>query len=64
MKNQNTIDTILSVTGKTLGKIFFNHQGFGYDHFSGSCEQGFATWQEAYDAFMTFHNDWFENNCN
>ena len=60
MKNANTM---LSITGKVLGNIWLNHDGFGYDHMSGAWEGGFDTWQDARDAFMAFHNEWFENNC-
>ena len=58
------IDTIYSITGKTLGCLFKNADGFGFEHKSGVWESGFSTQQNARDAFMEFHNEWFENNCN
>lgn len=60
MKDSNAI---VSVTGKVLGNIFFDFQGFGFKHFSGAFKSGFDSWQDARDAFIVFHEDWFENNC-
>lgn len=53
---------MLSITGKTLGRLFKNAEGFGFEHQSGAWEGGFSTQQDARDAFMEFHNEWFETN--
>jgi hypothetical protein len=54
------IHTILSFTGKPLGYLFQDAEGFGFEHKSGAWENGFASQEDAYTAFDEFHDVWFE----
>lgn len=51
-----------SITGKPLGEVFETVEGFGFEHYEAQASQeGFDTFQEARDAYMTCHNEWFDN---
>ena len=56
------IDTIYSITGKPLGEIYATNNLFAFKHLvEDEFQNGFQTRNDAYNAFQTFHNDWFEN---
>lgn len=56
------LDTILSVTRKPLGEIYDVGAGlFAFSHLvADEFQGGFETWNDAYEAFMKFHNNWQE----
>ena len=58
------MNTINSITGKALAHVFMVDmmgENWGFLHLATGKEQtGFATWQMARDAFVSFHNEWFE----
>jgi len=56
------IDTIHSITGKPLGEIYATNNLFAFKHLvADEFQNNFQNWNDAYDAFITFHNDWFES---
>jgi len=56
------IDTIYSITRKPLCEIYATNNLFAFKHLViDEFQGGFQTWNDAYNAFLIFHNDWFEN---
>jgi hypothetical protein len=56
------LDTIHSVTRKPLGEIYDVGAGlFAFSHLvADEFQGGFETWNDAYEAFIKFHNNWQE----
>jgi hypothetical protein len=62
VSSMKKIDTIRSITDKPLGEIYATNNLFAFKHLvADEFQNGFQNWNDAYDAFITFHNDWFEN---